>query len=643
MQEQHDQKQQNNLITPEQALKAGEDHLLIAILTQVTGDPAWLEEPYSSLCHQQRRNSKSSAEISEASTDTLKQTRQTLHTAFMEQVINNPAAHQLPLPDDQLMSQIMRFVTNENLPASHLEKLKYELKPVTQLATRENTPRIIIIGAGFSGLSVAIKLKEQGIPFRLLEKHAGVGGVWLENSYPGCGVDSPNHVYSFTNASNPEWSRYFVKRDEILEYIRSTVKKLNIIDSIEFGTDVSKMSWSAADKQWHIDHTFSDGSKNTTQADIIIPAVGTLNQTKYPEIEAIDDFEGDIFHTARWQHDVELKDRKIGMIGNGSSGFQVGPQVAKVASHLTSFQRSPAWTSANPEVNTLVSPEVRWLMGHVPLYASWHRFAGYWSSGDASYANLKIDPTWDGEGISRINEGVRKKLTEYIRGQFPDRQDLQDKMVPTYPPFTKRMVVDNGWLKSLARPNVALVTDEIVSATATGLVTADGQHHELDVIIFATGFYGTRFLWPTEVRGSKGRTPAEIAGQNDNILAYLGSAMPEFPNMFSVFGPNSSIGHGGSAVHVAECHATYISRCIEAMIDQNIQVLECKSDVCATYNKQLDQDMQSMVWTEPNIKSRYRNNEGRIVANHPWTLQRFWELTQQPDLNDYHIQYRQDD
>lgn len=328
------------------------------------------------------------------------------------------------------------------------------------------------------------------------------------------------------------------------------------------------------------------------------------------------------------------------MIGNGSSGFQVGPHLAATAAHLTSFQRSPAWTAPNPRATSPVPDEVRWLLRHIPYYAEWHRFALYWSSGDAGYENLVVDPDWDGPGISAANEQVRRQLTTYIRSQVGDRPDLQAKLIPDYPPFTKRMVVDNGWLASLIRPDVELITDEIVEATPDGLLTADGRHHELDVIVFATGFHGTRFLWPTEVRGRSGRTPAELAGHDDDIRAYLGTVMPDFPNMFSIFGPNSSIGHGGSAIHVAECQADYVAECIHEMIRHDIRIMECRADVCAEYNHAIDRDLEKMVWTEPGVASRYRNQEGRIVTNHPWTLQHFWELTRRPNLADYDIVHR---
>ena len=237
--------------------------------------------------------------------------------------------------------------------------------------------------------------------------------------------------------------------------------------------------------------------------------------------------------------------------------------------------------------------------------------------------------------IIKSNEETPQQLTEYICGQLGKRQDLIDKLVPRYPPYTKRLVVDNGWLKTLTRPNVSLVTEPITAADESGLITADGAHHPLDVLIYATGFHGTRFLWPTEVRGRDGRTPAEIAGQDDNIRAYLGLAMPGFPNFFSLFGPNSSIGHGGGATHIAQCQADYIGQCLEMMLEQGIKTVECKQGVCDAYNRKVDAGLQKMVWSEPGIASRYRNREGRIVSNHPWTLQEFWELTRNVDLDDY--------
>ncbi|HEX4889907.1 MAG TPA: NAD(P)/FAD-dependent oxidoreductase [Alphaproteobacteria bacterium] len=629
--------------SPEQldlALQAADDRILAAIAYQATGDKHWISDPFKSLLPPVKKVTQSAEQLAESEIPKAgaeRQAQEALHTAVKKLLTGTGGSARLS--GEHISDELVEFIFGHQMPSSYSSLLRESFaatkSPLTH-ATDVRIPSIIIIGAGFCGLTMAIRLKELGVPFQLLEKHDEVGGVWHENYYPGCAVDTPTCIYSFASALNPDWSEYHAKRDEILEYIRKTTDRQGICDSLHLNCEVQKMQWSAPEQQWILSVRTPSGMREF-RSDIVIAALGTLNQPKYPQIDSIEDFQGPTFHTGRWRADVQLSGRRIGLIGNGSSGFQVGPTLAARASHLTSFQRSPAWTAANPLVDTKVPEQLRWLLREVPGYALWHRFVMYWLTGDKGFENLNRDPEWRGSGISEANERVRAQLIKYIRSQLGGREDLIEKLVPAYPPYTKRMVTDNGWLKSLTRPNVSLVTDTIARATRDGLVTSDGKHHDLDVIIYATGFYGTRFLWPAEVRGRSGRTPAEIAGKNDNIRAYLGMAMPDFPNFFSIFGPNSSIGHGGGATHIAQCQANYIGDCIVQMIGKGVKTVECREEINTDYNRRLDEGLQFKVWSEPGIASRYRNEEGRIVANHPWTLQRFWEMTRTANLDDYEV------
>ena len=262
------------------------------------------------------------------------------------------------------------------------------------------------------------------------------------------------------------------------------------------------------------------------------------------------------------------------MIGNGSSGVQLGRALAEQAAHLTAFQRTPHWIVPNKMAQETISPDERRRLREFPYYALWHRFIMFWTGGDLNYPSLVIDRDWPGPGINAENARTRDRLIRYIAEETGGRQDLIEALTPDYPPYVKRMVWDNDWYRTLTRPNVELCTSGIVSADETGVITADGRHHDLDILVFATGFHGTRFLYPMEVRGRSGRTPAEVFGGDDEIRAYLGVAIPDFPNFFRISGPNSSVGHGGSSVFLSEMQAHYIQDCLRYLIERHVAAIQ---------------------------------------------------------------------
>lgn len=612
---------------------------LVAALVTLTADLRWLDEPYRRACAGLREMVPRSpdptvrSEVVEAAVTVLRSMRQGTYRA----------PHR---PSDDVLLELMRVVTGADPGPSYLPKLVQDLGLLESPAAPPSGAEgwrgrsVLVIGAGLSGLSMAMRLHEAGIPFQVIEKYDAVGGVWLENNYPECGVDTPNHVYSFGRELKTDWSRHYARRDEILAYINDCATRHRVLDRTRFGTQVQRARYEGETQQWVVDVRSADGRSESLRADVLISAVGSLNRPKLPDIPGLETFAGPAFHTARWPARVDLDGKRIGLVGNGSSGVQVGRSLASRAARLVAFQRSPHWASPNPNTHLAVPPGKQWLLEHLPSYAQWYRFVLYWHHGDGLFGNMTIDPDWAGDGISARSQELRRQLTEHIRTQVGQRADLIEKLVPAYPPYAKRMVVDNDWYATLARPDVELVTEPITGADPAGLITADGRHHDLDVIVFATGFHGTRFLWPMEVRGRSGRTPGEIAGADDDTRAYLGVTMPDFPNFFSIFGPNSSIGHGGSAIFIAECQADYILSCLTAMGDRGLGAVECRTDVRDSYNACLDAGLARLVWSVDGVTSRYRNEAGRIVTNHPWTLQEFWLMTRQADLGDYVLEAR---
>lgn len=617
------------------ALGEADPGVMLPVLVHLTGDDEWLSGRYREMAAGLRADPPVPADPELAA--------RICEQALRSLVKLRDGRHRMPPPPAaEILLDMMSAVTGENPGRTYLPKLMEDIGLVSRPgwqpggAGRQDLS-VIVLGAGHGGLHAAMELRKAGFPFRVIEKNDRVGGTWLENVYPECGVDTQSHLYTYSQHPNAEWTRFFPRRQEILAYIERCAETAGIMDRISFGTEALSARFDAGTSKWSVEVRHSDGTTDMISAKVLITAAGALNRPKYPAIADLDRFAGPAFHTARWRTDVDLTGRRVALIGNGSSGVQVARSIAAAAASLTCFQRSPHWVTHNPDTYRSVGAGLRWVLGHVPFYWEWYRFLLYWTIGDSMYSNIQVDPNWTGPGISATNERVRIRLEQHIRAELAGREDLIRAVTPRYPPYTKRMVVDNDWYKTLVRPNVRLVTQSIEAATPTGLVTSDGRHHDLDVLVFATGFHNTRLLFPVEVRGRSGRTIAETAGHDDDARAFLGTTIPDFPNLFILNGPNTGLGHGGSGIYIAECQVRYILSALTQMADRGIIEAEVRPDVCDDYNRRIEAGLKGMVWSHTDIQSRYRNDAGRVIANHPWRLQEFWLLTARADLAHYRL------
>lgn len=535
--------------------------------------------------------------------------------------------------DDAVLLEIARAAFRSDLEAGDVARLRHHLWPHESWAAIEPADaarsglRVTIIGAGMSGLGLAFNLAAAGVDYTILERRDSVGGVWFDSRYPDCGVDTQAFQYAYELAPNAGWSRYDAKRDEILQYIERTAEKAGVTANTRFGAEVSTATWDDHSETWSLEVT-QDGREEVLETDVLVSAVGALNRPKIPQIPGLDEFGGPVFHTAEWDVDVSLAGKRVALIGNGSSGTQVGKAIAEVAGSLTAFQRTPHWIRPRgpAEIGT-VGEGKRWLVQNVPTYLGWYRFYLNFVLGDGEHPKMIRTRTADGLVPSESNHQVRAELTEYIKARLGDRHDLIEKLTPRYAPYGKRLVIDNGWYDTLTQPHVSLVTDPIDRITESGIVTDDGAHHEVDVIILATGFHGTRYFWPLEIVGKSGQSLAEAHGGPENLRAYLGVVMPGYPNFFALQGPNSSVGHAGGVTFMSECQSRYILGCLQLMIEHRLSSIEVRQDVTDEYNADMDAVLEQMVWSEDGLDSRYHNAEGRIVMNHPWTIGRFWDLT----------------
>ncbi|CAN5435236.1 NAD(P)/FAD-dependent oxidoreductase [soil metagenome] len=555
-----------------------------------------------------------------------------------------------PLPADADLLRIMEHALGGVEMAPYLPLLEEELayrgedRRAPGWHKDEVAPgvelRVVIVGAGMSGLLAGHRLQQAGVPFVIIEKNDDVGGTWLENRYPGCRVDNPNHNYSYASAQRHDWPLHFSTQDVLLDYFRRCADAFELRDNIRFGTEVVSATWSDEEHRWTVVVRSNAAGETELDAEAVISAVGQLNRPSMPDIPGRDSFEGATFHSARWDADVDLAGKRVAVIGTGASAVQFIPEIAPEVDELLVFQRTPPWLGPTPDYHAEVSPGQRWLYGHVPSYSEWNRFWIFWRMGDGSLQNVRVDEGWaaagDGGAVSEINDLARLLLSGYLDEQFGDRPDLRDKVQPSYPVGSKRMLRDNGvWARTLKRDNVRLLTGAVREITPKGLVTADGEEHPVDVIVYGTGFQASKFLTPMTVTGRGG---VDLHEQWDgDARAYLGVTVPGFPNLFCLYGPNTNIVVNGSIIYFSECGVRYILGCLRLLLEEGGRAVDVRRAVHDEFNAQVDAENKRMAWGWSDVNSWYKNERGHVAQNWPFTLLEYWQRTLRPAPEDYEV------
>lgn len=552
-----------------------------------------------------------------------------------------------PPPSTETIRTLMDFVAGADIPAHYAPFLMDELGlggvdtktphwEAPDLKRAAAGLEVIVVGAGMSGLLTAIRLKQAGVPFTIIDKNADVGGTWFENTYPGCRVDNPNHMYSYSFEPNHDFPQYFSTQPVLLDYFRRVAEKYDLRRHIRFGTTVEEATFDERANRWRVRVRAADGAESVLESKALVVAVGQLNRPRYPDIKGLETFDGPSFHSARWRNDVDLKGKRIGVIGTGASAYQFVPKIAPEAEHLTIFQRTPPWASPAPHYHHDVPEGKKWLLEHVPFYGKWYRFYLFWTLTDGVYEAVRADPGWNGhpETVGAANAELRAMLAEAMRMQAPDQPDLLAKVIPSYPFGGKRPLVDNGvWIEALKRDNVDLITTPIEKITPSGVTTSDGHEHRFDVLIYGTGFHASRFLWPMKIVGRDGVELHEAwAG---DARAYLGMTIPGFPNLFVLYGPNTNIVVNGSIIFFSECSVRYIVGCLKLMAERGLSTLEVRRDVHDAFNVKVDEANAQMAWGSPHVSSWYKNAFGRVSQNWPFPLVDYWNATVAPDPGDF--------
>lgn len=554
-----------------------------------------------------------------------------------------------PAPGDEALLQMMEHTVGVDGMAPYLPLLEEELaykgedRRAPQWRADELAPgtelRAIIIGAGMSGILAAHRLQQAGVPFTILDKNIDVGGTWFEAAYPGCRVDNPNHNYSYSFAQRHDWPFHYSSQDVLRRYFADCADAFDVRRQVQLGCSVQRCVWSDADHTWTVTYADADGAVQTITSSIVISAVGQLNRPKFPtEIDGFGSFAGDTMHSAQWDPNLSLVGMRVVCIGTGASALQFLPHVAEVAADLVITQRTAPWLAPTPDYHETVADGQRWLYGHVPSYSEFNRFAIFWRMGDGALESVRVDPAWESDGgsVNMMSEFGRQMLVEYFKGEFGDRPDLLEKVVPHYPVGAKRMVRDNGvWARTLKRPNVHLVTDGIARITPIGVEMIDGTVHEADVLLYGTGYEASKFLTPMQVIGRGG---VDLHDQWDgDARAYLGVAIPGFPNFFCLYGPNTNIVINGSIIYFSECGVRYILNLIELLLSNEARSLEVRRDVHDEFNERCDAENRGMAWGWSSVNSWYKNDLGRVSQNWPFTLLEYWKRTKQADPADFEL------
>ena len=549
-----------------------------------------------------------------------------------------------PAPSAATVHALMELLVAGEVPEEYVPLLLEELEldgedareiewPEAATPAARAAMHVVVIGAGMSGILAAVRLAHAGIPYTVIEKNPDVGGTWYENRYPGCRVDVGNHFYCYSFAPNDDWTEFFARQPELQRYFGECADAFGVREHIRFDTEVTRAVWDEASGSWRVEMRTAGGATSTIAATAIISAVGQLNRPKLPDIPGREDFAGIAMHSAQWIDGTDLAGKRVAVVGTGASAFQIVPTIASEVEHLTVFQRSAPWMFPNPAYHDVTGDGVRWAMRHLPFYGRWYRMLIFWPACDGGLPAMRVDPDYPHQdrAVSEINDAAREFFTGWIAGQVGDDPDLLAKVVPDYVCLGTRTLQDNGsWLGALTQPHVDLVTDPIDHIEADAIVCASGVRHEVDAIVFATGFHANRYLWPMEIIGRDGAALGEQWG--DEPTAYLGITIPNFPNLFCLYGPGTNLASGGSLIFHSECQMRYVLGCLALLLERGARTIECTADAHDAYNERLQAELAQMVWSHPSIRhSWYRNGSGRIFILSPWRLVDYWSWTRRPE------------
>jgi len=482
----------------------------------------------------------------------------------------------------------------------------------------DETLAVLIVGAGFSGLAMAIRCRQAGIgPLRVIEKADGIGGTWHDNTYPGAACDIPSHLYSLSFAPKADWSRMYAPQPEILAYLQDTAERNGLMPLIQLGTTFTGATWDAERALWHVE---TDRGRITARA--IVAGMGGLHHPAFPDIPGRDAFAGPAFHTAAWDHSAALAGKRVGVIGTGASAIQVVPELAAVASHLTLFQRTPPWIM--PKNDHAIAERARDRYRRLPLSRRLERARLFWLH--------EVRALLGFTKVSKLTGQAESLARHHLAKAVPDKA-LRAKLTPNYRLGCKRVLISDDYYPALQRPNVTLETDGIARITETGVPTETGRHHELDVIVYATGFDVAATFARMHLVGRDGRSLTEAwAG---GVGAYQGITVAGFPNFFMLLGPNTGLGHN-SVVSMIEIQVQHVLDCLTAL-GRGTKTVEVRPEAQARFVDRLQSRMADSIWQAGGCRSWYLDATGRNSTLWPDSVMAYRRSARRARLRDYRL------
>ncbi|MGZ5379667.1 MAG: flavin-containing monooxygenase [Mycobacterium sp.] len=618
-------------------LRQADPGVLVAVLAQLTGDATVIDRFGPAISHV--------PDPPERAGVTDPDTAEALVSAVVE-AFGRPRSDGALAADDpeffrRLLPVALGSEVDEEFVPLLLEQGGFQLSQPTlpRTASIPEAMTVAIVGAGLAGIITALAADDAGVTYQIFDRNEEVGGTWLTTTYPGIGVDTPSAYYSLSRDVNPNWTSYYPQGAEYQAYLVALADKYGLRERTRFGTEVEALRWDEERGQWQIHSVDRDGNRDVTFSSVVVTAAGYLNRPRCPDVPGREAFAGISVHSAQWDASLDLTGKRVAVIGAGCTAVQIVDSCVDQVERLTVFQRQPHWVAPRKRPTDDVPEHRRYLGRRLPYYANWNRLKSYWGTADNNHPVILQDPEWakDHLSISPANDVLLKLCMDYINRTFGEGTELAKKVTPDFAPYGKRIIRDPGaYYAALTRDHVDVEASEPAEVTADGIVTADGRHLDLDVIVYATGYH-LDFLSTIDIRGRSGRKLADEWG--DSPRAYRGGTVPGFPNLFINSAPNYSPSHGAGANFSMEMMAHYVVECLQLMALRGAKTMEVTQHAHDDYVSGIDQAMARTVWCHtPNAHTYYRSGSGRVVVATPYRLVDLWHQHRAPIEEDFLLQ-----